>query len=103
MTSPNPPAAPLDPAANPVDPVTGTPGADVGGQPATTDAGIARRVDERAKTPGDPGPAGGSSPGGAPPVDDEGVLESLGKAISSPVREAAASEDPALPPAGGKT
>ncbi|WP_200229357.1 hypothetical protein [Rubrivivax gelatinosus] len=74
MTSPNPPAAPLDPAANPVDPVTGAPGADVGG----------------------------SSPGGAAPVDDEGVLESLGKAISSPVRDAAATEDAALPPPGGK-
>ncbi|MBG6079883.1 hypothetical protein [Rubrivivax gelatinosus] len=50
----------------------------------------------------DPRPDPAADPGGQPsPKDaDDGVLESLGKAVSRPVTDAAAAEDPALPQPG---
>lgn len=74
------------------------PAADLGGQTSTVDAGIARRVEQRARTPDDPADVAGRKPSGELPADaDDSVLESLGKAVSRPVTDAAAAEDPALP------
>ncbi|MCK7492640.1 MAG: hypothetical protein MZW92_14560 [Comamonadaceae bacterium] len=106
MTSQNLPAgrspgSPLDPRSNPVDPVAGVPGADVGGQPRTVDAGVAQRHEQRPNTPPDPADVSGRTPsGGRPAEGDESVLESLGKAIASPVVDSAAADDPALPQPG---
>ncbi|MGC4078712.1 MAG: hypothetical protein QM702_17070 [Rubrivivax sp.] len=50
-------------------------------------------------TPPEPHPDPAAGPGDQPlPKDaDDSVLESMGKAISRPVTDAAAAEDPALP------
>ena len=85
------PLTPSDgPATDPLDRGDGVPAA----QPrpaagAASERPDARRDADRAAASREPGLPERQPSDAAPPVDDEGPLESLGKAISAPVRDAA--------------
>ena len=98
------PLTPSDgPATDPLDRGDGVPAA----QPRPAAAGAASECPSAPR--GADRPAASREPGlperqpsdAAPPVDDEGPLESLGKAISAPVRDAAAGAEGAASGASG--